>query len=241
MNEPEDGLAPVLEAESLAKTYDEGVAPVVVLSGVSLQVRPAEMVAVVGASGSGKSTLLHLLGGLDRPTSGSVRIGGVEMTSLSEEGRSKLRCRSVGFVFQFHQLLPEFTALENAMMPGWIAGRPSGEVRTRAEGLLRDLGLGARLEHKPAELSGGEQQRVAVARALHLRPAVLLADEPTGNLDRPATQALLEILTRYRQEESQAIVIATHNAEVAAAAGRVLALQDGQLSPMKMESVRIFR
>jgi lipoprotein-releasing system ATP-binding protein len=241
MNEPEDGLAPVLEAESLAKTYDEGVAPVVVLSGVSLQVRPAEMVAVVGASGSGKSTLLHLLGGLDRPTSGSVRIGGVEMTSLSEEGRSKLRCRSVGFVFQFHQLLPEFTALENAMMPGWIAGRPSGEVRTRAEGLLRDLGLGARLEHKPAELSGGEQQRVAVARALHLRPAVLLADEPTGNLDRPATQALLEILTRYRQEESQAIVIATHNAEVAAAAGRVLALQDGQLSPMKMESARIFR
>jgi lipoprotein-releasing system ATP-binding protein len=241
MNEPEDGSAPVLEAESLAKTYDEGVAPVVVLSGVSLKVWPGEMVAVVGASGSGKSTLLHLLGGLDRPTSGSVRIGGVEMTSLSEEGRSKLRCRSVGFVFQFHQLLPEFTALENAMMPGWIAGRPSGEVRTRAEGLLRDLGLGARLEHKPAELSGGEQQRVAVARALHLKPAVLLADEPTGNLDRPATQALLEILTRYRQEESQAIVIATHNAEVAAAAGRVVALQDGQLSPMKMESARIFR
>lgn len=241
MNEPEDGLSPVLEAESLAKTYDEGVAPVVVLSGVSLRIWPGEMVAVVGASGSGKSTLLHLLGGLDRPTSGSVRIGGVEMTSLSEEGRSKLRCRSVGFVFQFHQLLPEFTALENAMMPGWIAGRPSGEVRTRAEGLLRDLGLGARLEHKPAELSGGEQQRVAVARALHLKPAVLLADEPTGNLDRPATQALLEILTRYRQEESQAIVIATHNAEVAAAAGRVVALQDGQLSPMKMESARIFR
>ncbi len=241
MNEPEAGLSPVLEAESLAKTYDEGVAPVVVLSGVSLRIWPGEMVAVVGASGSGKSTLLHLLGGLDRPTSGSVRIGGVEMTSLSEEGRSKLRCRSVGFVFQFHQLLPEFTALENAMMPGWIAGRPSGEVRTRAEGLLRDLGLGARLEHKPAELSGGEQQRVAVARALHLKPAVLLADEPTGNLDRPATQALLEILTRYRQEESQAIVIATHNAEVAAAAGRVVALQDGQLSPMKMESARIFR
>jgi lipoprotein-releasing system ATP-binding protein len=241
MNEPEDGIAPVLEADSLAKTYDEGVAPVLVLNGVSLKVWPGEMVAVVGASGSGKSTLLHLLGGLDRPTSGSVRIGGVEMTALSEEGRSKLRCRSVGFVFQFHQLLPEFTALENAMMPGWIAGRPSGEVRTRAEGLLRNLGLGARLEHKPAELSGGEQQRVAVARALHLKPAVLLADEPTGNLDRPATQALLEILTRYRQEESQAIVIATHNAEVAAAAGRVLALQDGQLSPMKMESARIFR
>jgi lipoprotein-releasing system ATP-binding protein len=239
MNETEDGVAPVLEAEGLAKTYDEGIAPVVVLNGVSLRVRPAEMVAVVGASGSGKSTLLHLLGGLDRPTAGTVRLAGVEMSSLSEEGRSKLRCRSVGFVFQFHQLLPEFTALENAMMPGWIAGRPSAEVKTRAEGLLRDLGLGARFEHKPAELSGGEQQRVAVARALHLKPAVLLADEPTGNLDRPATQALLEILARYRQEESQAIVIATHNPEVARAAGRVLALQDGHLSPMRMESARI--
>jgi len=241
MNEPEDGAEPVLEAEGLAKTYDEGVAPVVVLNGVRLQIWPGEMVAVVGASGSGKSTLLHLLGGLDRPTAGSVRVGGVEMTSLSEEGRSKLRSRSVGFVFQFHQLLPEFTALENAMMPGWIAGRPVAEVRARAEGLLRDLGLGARLEHKPAELSGGEQQRVAVARALHLKPAVLLADEPTGNLDRPATLALLEILTRYRREESQAIVIATHNAEVAGAAGRVLALQDGRLSPMKMETAAIYR
>ncbi|HLQ67785.1 MAG TPA: ABC transporter ATP-binding protein [Candidatus Limnocylindrales bacterium] len=239
MNEAEDGLEPVLEAEGLAKTYDEGIAPVTVLNGVSLRVRPAEMVAVVGASGSGKSTLLHLLGGLDRPTAGTVRLAGLEMSSLSEEGRSRLRCRSVGFVFQFHQLLPEFTALENAMMPGWIAGRPTAEVRTRAEGLLRDLGLGARFEHKPAELSGGEQQRVAVARALHLKPAVLLADEPTGNLDRPATQALLEILARYRQEESQAIIIATHNPEVARAAGRVLALQDGYLSPMKMEPARI--
>ena len=239
MNEAEDGFEPVLEAEGLAKTYDEGIAPVAVLNGVSLRVRPAEMVAVVGASGSGKSTLLHLLGGLDRPTAGTVRLAGLEMSSLSEEGRSRLRCRSVGFVFQFHQLLPEFTALENAMMPGWIAGRPTAEVRTRAEGLLRDLGLGARFEHKPAELSGGEQQRVAVARALHLKPAVLLADEPTGNLDRPATQALLEILARYRQEESQAIIIATHNPEVARAAGRVLALQDGYLSPMKMEPARI--
>jgi lipoprotein-releasing system ATP-binding protein len=239
MNEPGNGAEPVLEAEELAKTYDEGVAPVVVLSGARLQIWPGEMVAVVGASGSGKSTLLHLLGGLDRPTSGVVRVGGVAISSLSEDGRSRLRCRSVGFVFQFHQLLPEFTALENVMMPGWIAGRPTAEVRERAESLLRDLGLGGRLEHKPAELSGGEQQRVAVARALHLKPAVLLADEPTGNLDRPATLALLEVLERYRLEEHQAIVIATHNSEVAASAGRVLALQEGRLEPMKMMPTRI--
>ena len=235
MNEP----AAVLEAEGLSKTYEEGVAPVVVLDGVDLSVKPGEMVAVVGASGSGKSTLLHLLGGLDRPTAGTVRIQGAAMSSMSEEERSKLRSRSVGFVFQFHQLLPEFTALENAMMPGWIAGRPSSQVRARAENLLSDLGLAGRLEHKPAELSGGEQQRVAVARALHLKPAVLLADEPTGNLDRPATAALLSILERYRHEESQAIVIATHNPEVAQAAGRVLALEDRRLVPMKLVPTRI--
>jgi lipoprotein-releasing system ATP-binding protein len=235
MNEP----AAVLEAEGLSKTYEEGVAPVVVLDGVDLSVKPGEMVAVVGASGSGKSTLLHLLGGLDRPTAGTVRIQGASMSSMSEAERSKLRSRCVGFVFQFHQLLPEFTALENAMMPGWIAGRPSAQVRERAENLLSDLGLGERLEHKPAELSGGEQQRVAVARALHLKPAVLLADEPTGNLDRPATAALLSILERYRHEESQAIVIATHNPEVANSAGRVLALEDRRLVPMKSMPTRI--
>jgi lipoprotein-releasing system ATP-binding protein len=235
MNEP----AAVLEAEGLSKTYEEGVAPVVVLDGVDLSVKPGEMVAVVGASGSGKSTLLHLLGGLDRPTAGTVRIQGESMSSMSEGERSKLRSRCVGFVFQFHQLLPEFTALENAMMPGWIAGRPSAQVRERAENLLSDLGLAERLEHKPAELSGGEQQRVAVARALHLKPAVLLADEPTGNLDRPATAALLSILERYRHEESQAIVIATHNPEVANSAGRVLALEDRRLVPMKSMPTRI--
>ncbi len=233
MNEAPAGAA--LEATGLAKTYTEGVAPVEVLRGVDLSVSPGEMVAIVGASGSGKSTLLHLLGGLDAPTSGSVLVGGEAMSSLDEEGRSRLRSRSVGFVFQFHQLLPEFTALENVMMPGWIAGgRAETDARGRAEELLRDLGLMERAEHKPSELSGGEQQRVAVARALHRRPAVLLADEPTGNLDRAATGVLLEVLERYRVDQGQAIVIATHNPEVARSAGRVLELEDGRLRPMNL-------
>jgi lipoprotein-releasing system ATP-binding protein len=224
-----------LEAVGLAKTYREGFAPVEVLRGVDLEVRPGEIVAVVGASGSGKSTLLHLLGGLDHPSSGTVRIGGESMTSRNEDGRSRLRSKSVGFVFQFHQLLPEFTALENVMMPGWIAGgRAESEARSRAEELLGQLGLRERAEHKPAELSGGEQQRVAVARALHRRPAVLLADEPTGNLDRLAAQGLMDILERFRRDESQATVVATHNPDLARAATRVLSLEDGRLRPMKV-------
>jgi lipoprotein-releasing system ATP-binding protein len=225
--------APALEAEDLSKRYTEGVAPVDVLRDVSLAVQPGEMVAIMGASGSGKSTLLHLLGGLDVPTSGHVRVGGDDLTGADEAGRSRIRTRRIGFVFQFHQLLPEFTALENAMMPGWIADDPPARVQGRAQELLRDLGLGERLEHKPSELSGGEQQRVAVARALHHRPAVLLADEPTGNLDRPAAESLMRILERYRGAESQAIVIATHNPDVAQAAGRVVALEEGRLRPMK--------
>jgi lipoprotein-releasing system ATP-binding protein len=225
---------PAIEAEGLSMTYRGSAEPVEVLREVSLSVEAGEMVAIVGASGSGKSTLLHLLGGLDTPTQGRIRVRGEELTGLNEDARSRLRSRTVGFIFQFHQLLPEFTALENAMMPGWITGDPAPAVAERATTLLRDLGVGARLEHKPLELSGGEQQRVAVARALHHRPAVLLADEPTGNLDRPATEALLKILERYRREESQAIVIATHNPDVARAATRVVALEDGRLRPMKL-------
>ena len=224
-----------LRAEGLAKTYAEGMAPVEVLRGVNLSVAKGEMVAIVGASGSGKSTLLHLLGGLDVPSAGTVSVGGQAMTALGEDGRSRLRSRSVGFVFQFHQLLPEFTALENVMMPGWIAGgRAESEAKSRAEELLRDLGLMERAEHKPGELSGGEQQRIAVARALHRRPAVLLADEPTGNLDRAATGVLLDLFEKYRANEGQAIVIATHNPDVARAAGRVLELEDGLLRPMNL-------
>jgi lipoprotein-releasing system ATP-binding protein len=224
-----------VEATGLAKTYQEGMTPVDVLRGVDLSVEPGEMVAVVGASGSGKSTLLHLLGGLDAPTAGQVLVGGEPMTALNEEGRSRLRARAVGFVFQFHQLLPEFTALENVMMPGWIAGgRHEAEARGRAEELLRDLGLIERAEHKPSELSGGEQQRVAMARALHRRPAVLLADEPTGNLDRNAAQGLVEVLERYRRENGQATVIVTHNPDLARSADRVLLLEEGRLKPMNV-------
>jgi lipoprotein-releasing system ATP-binding protein len=237
MNDPRSG-PPAVEARGLAKTY-HAAAPIEVLKGVNLSVEPGEMVAVVGASGSGKSTLLHLLGGLDRPTAGTVSVRGEDLSDLDEAGRSRLRARSVGFVFQFHQLLPEFTALENVMMPGWVAGASRASVRERAEGLLRDLGLLDRAEHKPGELSGGEQQRVAVARALHMKPAVLLADEPTGNLDRRASAGLLEVFERYRSRERQAIVIATHNPDVAQSAGRVVALEDGYLKPIRFESGRI--
>lgn len=238
MNEPAS-RPPAVVARGLAKTYRDAVAPIEVLRGVNLSVDPGEVVAVMGASGSGKSTLLHLLGGLDHPTSGSVSVGGEELSALDEAGRSRLRARAVGFVFQFHQLLPEFTALENVMMPGWIAGASRAAARQRAESLLDDLGLMGRAEHKPGELSGGEQQRVAVARALHMKPAVLLADEPTGNLDRRASATLLEIFERYRSRERQAIVIATHNPDVAQAAGRVVALEDGYLRPIRIESGRI--
>ena len=233
MNDPAGGAA-ALEAKGLAKIYRQGLAPVDALRDATIRVERGEMVAVMGASGSGKSTLLHLLAGLDRPSAGSVWLGGTELTSLDEEGRSRLRMRSVGLVFQFHQLLPEFTALENVMMPGRIAGASARAARERAEELLEDVGLMARAEHKPAELSGGEQQRVAVARALHLRPDVLLADEPTGNLDRQSTEDLLRILARYRSQQSQAIVLATHNPDVARAATRVVLLEDGHLKPITL-------
>jgi len=221
-----------LEARGLSKTYRQGPAPVEALRDLSLEVGRGEMVAVMGASGSGKSTLLHLLAGLDPPTAGSVWVRGVDLTRLDEEGRSRLRMRSIGFVFQFHQLLPEFTALENVMMPGWIAGLGERETRARAKELLAAVGLSARAEHKPSELSGGEQQRVAVARALHLKPDVLLADEPTGNLDRDSTEEFLDILSRNRGGDAQSIVIATHNPDVARAAGRVVLLEDGRLRPI---------
>ena len=221
----------VLEAVDLAKVYRGGDGgEIIVLDGVHLEVERGEMVAVVGSSGAGKSTLLHLLGALDQPTRGSVRIAGQTLSGRSDESLSELRNRSVGFVFQFHHLLREFTALENVMMPMRIAGWADGRSATRAGELLDRVGLSGRVTHKPAELSGGEQQRTAVARALALDPAVLLADEPSGNLDHANSERLHDLFVELSRDLEIAMVIATHNRSLAARAGRTLLLEDGRLT-----------
>lgn len=223
--------APVLEAQDVTKTYRGGDGgDVRVLSGASLRVAPGEMVAVVGASGSGKSTLLHLLGALERPNGGSVRIAGHDLRTLDDEALSEVRNRHVGFVFQFHHLLREFSALENVMMPLRIAGRSPAECRTRAKDLLDRVGLGVRLGHRPAEMSGGEQQRTAVARALAASPSVLLADEPSGNLDHHTAEALHDLLAQLVRDVGVGVVVVTHNRSLAARAHRVLLLADGVLT-----------
>jgi lipoprotein-releasing system ATP-binding protein len=191
------------------------------------------MVAVAGSSGSGKSTLLHVLGGLLHPDSGQVEVAGENLYALSETARARWRNTRVGFVFQFHHLLPEFTALENVMMPGRIAGRSRADCRQRALRLLESLGLGARLGHRPGELSGGEQQRVAVARALVNEPAVVLADEPSGNLDQTSAHALHELLENLAQERGVALLVATHSPSLARRAHRGLVLQGGALRPLE--------
>lgn len=221
---------PALLASGVVRTYvDNDGQPVRVLDGVDLAVEPGELVAIVGASGAGKSTLLHLLGALDVPTAGTIAIGGQPLDGLSEAERTALRNRTVGFVFQFHHLLREFTALENVMMPLRIGGVPEGEARVRARGLLELVGLGPRLHHRPAALSGGEQQRTAVARALAAKPRVLLADEPSGNLDWHNAEALHALLVRLAKDEGTATVVVTHNPSLAARADRVLHLADGRL------------
>lgn len=221
----------VLEAHGLHKTYVGGDGGTInVLSGVDLTVSPREMVAIVGASGAGKSTLLHALGALDRPTKGYVEIGGEPIHGLSEEQLAGLRNRSVGFVFQFHHLLREFTALENVMMPLRIAGKSLGVARGRAGELLSRVGLGGRMHHLPSELSGGEQQRTAVARALAMDPKVVLADEPSGNLDLANGEMLHELLTEVVNDLEIGMVVVTHNRSLAARAGRVLLLEGGKLS-----------
>jgi lipoprotein-releasing system ATP-binding protein len=220
----------VLEAVDLTKTFVGGDGGLLtVLDGVALQVQRGEMVAVVGASGAGKSTLLHLLGALDRPTRGHVAIAGQPLAGLDDEGLAALRNRSIGFVFQFHHLLREFSALENVMIPLRIAGRdiPSAEKRARA--LLERVGLGARMLHRPSELSGGEQQRSAVARALALDPTIVLADEPSGNLDHANAERLHDLFDELSRDLEIAMVIATHNRSLAARADRVLTLEDGKL------------
>ena len=218
-----------LEARRIVKSYPTGQSSLVVLRDLDLTVEKGEMVAVVGASGVGKSTLLHVLGGLDRVDSGTITVNGAELTSLGDAAVVAFRNRQVGFVFQFHHLLPEFSALENAEMPMRIARMRPGEARERADALLRRVGLGERLAHRPGTLSGGEQQRVAVARALIMRPAVLLADEPTGDLDEQTADALHLLLREMHQSFGLTSVIATHNLRLAAACDRVLRLENGRL------------
>ncbi|GIV60393.1 ABC transporter ATP-binding protein [Rhodocaloribacter litoris] len=221
---------PLLSVRGLKKSYPAGEAGrLVVLDGVDLDVRAAEVVAIVGESGTGKSTLLHLLGALDRPDAGSVCFEGEDVFRKDDEALAAFRNRSIGFVFQFHHLLPEFTALENVAMPALIRHRRLAEVRPRAMALLEKLGLGERAGHRPGQLSGGEKQRVAIARALMNEPALVLADEPTGNLDTKTADRLHDEIMRLSRELGQAFVIVTHNLGFAALADRVLRLENGRL------------
>jgi lipoprotein-releasing system ATP-binding protein len=219
-----------LEARGIVKSYPVGGRSLTVLRDLDLVVEAGEMVAIVGASGVGKSTLLHVLGGLDRVDQGQIAIDGTELTTLPDGQVVAFRNQRVGFVFQFHHLLPEFTALENAEMPMRIARMPMAETRSRAEALLRRVGLDERLTHRPGMLSGGEQQRVAMARALVMQPAVLLADEPTGDLDEQTADALHALLRDMHQAYGLTSVIATHNPRLAAACDRVLRLENGRLT-----------
>ena len=213
----------VLEGKSLVKSYGS----LQVLKGVDVQVEKGEVVAVVGASGAGKSTLLHVLGTLDRPDAGEVLLGGDPVVGIDARSLSAFRNKNIGFVFQFHNLLPEFDALENVMIPGMIAGMPRPALEQRASGLLERLGLSGRIHHKPSELSGGEQQRVAVARALVNQPLIVLADEPSGNLDSANARELHKLFFDLRAEMGQTFVIVTHNAELAAMSDRIIELKDG--------------
>lgn len=223
-------VAAGIVARDLHKTYIGGDGrPLQVLSGTDLELLPGESVAIIGESGSGKSTLLHLLGGLDRPSAGEVRVGGHEIHALGEDELSRVRNETIGFVFQFHHLLSEFSVLENVMMPQLIAGRRPREAADRARELLARVGLSGRLEHTPGQLSGGEQQRVAVARALSNRPLVLLADEPSGNLDPSTSERLHELLFEVCNAEESSMVLVTHDHSLAARADRVLELRDGRL------------
>jgi len=228
----------VLEAQALSKTYVGGDGGrIVVLDAVDLQIARGEMVAIIGASGAGKSTLLHLLGALDRPTSGRILIDGRALDGMQDDAVSALRNRTVGFVFQFHHLLREFTALENVMMPLRIAGTDEAEAKRRAMALLERVGLGGRVQHRPSELSGGEQQRTAVARALAADPSVLLADEPSGNLDHHNSERLHELFTELAHELELGMVVVTHNRSLAARADRVLQLEDGRLTHVALPEV----
>jgi len=226
-----------IRAEGLAMTYAEGKLRTPVFEGLDLSVQSGETVAILGASGAGKSTLLHLLGGLDTPTSGEVFVAGQQMSSLSDAERGALRNHSLGFVYQFHHLLPEFTALENVMLPVLLSGAHVPDANKRAKSLLESVSLGHRLDHKPGELSGGERQRAAVARALVNRPACVLGDEPTGNLDEKTAETVFELMLALNREQHTALVLVTHDRRLARRLDRVLELHEGKLRQLAPNEV----
>lgn len=228
----------VLAAQGLTKTFTEVREPVTVLNGVDLVVAPGDRIAVIGASGSGKSTLLHLLGGLDMPTGGRVQIAGQDMTQLSDAARGRLRNEKLGFIYQFHHLLPELTTVENVAMPLLLRRGPNRPALAQARELLTQVGLGARLEHKPTELSGGERQRAAVARALVTRPACILADEPTGNLDHRTAASVFDIMLALNAELNTSLVMVTHDRALASRMDQIWSLTDGHLAPADRDNLQ---